>query len=226
MKLNHIYCGDCLEVMRGMEDNSVDLILTDPPYKLENHGGGKSKMWRQLCDKHIDFISNGFTENILPELERVCKVVNIILFCSNKQVSKLMGFFERKDYSTTLLVWHKPNAVPFGNGKYVSDIEYLIYIRGKNATYNNEIKERSKLFSYNYPSTSERVHPTQKPIALIDKLLQIHSKSNDIILDPFLGSGTTCVAAKELGRRYIGIEISQKYVDIANKRLSQGVLPF
>jgi site-specific DNA-methyltransferase (adenine-specific) len=228
MELNKIYQGDCLQVLKTFSDKSVDLILTDPPYELENHGGGTSEMWRQLCDKHIDFISNGFDISVLAEFERVCKVVNIIMFCSNKQVSKLMSYFENKGYSTTLLVWHKPNAVPFGNGKYISDIEFIVFVRGKNATYNSlGVKEQSKLFQYNYP-TKDRLHPTQKPVPLIERLIKLSSNEKDTILDPFIGSGTTAVACLKTGRNYVRIELDQKYVDIANNRINefsaQGVL--
>jgi len=219
--INQIIQGDCLEVIKGIPDKSVDLVITDPPYKLENHGGGDNKNWWRNLNKsnHIDFMSDGFNDEVLNEFVRICKVVNILIFCSNKQVSKLMNIFEVKGYSTTLLAWHKKNAIPFGNGKYISDIEFIVFIRGKNATFNKSTnKENSKLFQYNYP-TGKRFHPAEKPAELIKRLLKIHSNKNDIILDPFLGSGTTVVACKELGRRYIGIEISPEYCEIARNRI-------
>ena len=221
--LNKVICGDCLEVMKDIPDKSVDLVLTDPPYEQENHGGGTGKMWRQICNGNIDFLSNGFDyQKVFQEFERICKIVNIIIFCSNKQISKTMKYFEDKNYSVVLLVWDKTNAVPFGNGKYISNAEFMVYVRGKNATYNNEIENRGKIFRYNYPPN--RQHPTEKPIEIIRKLLEIHSNPKSIILDPFLGSGTTAVACKHLKRNYIGIEINPAYVKIANERLRQDIL--
>ena len=219
---------DCLNAMKELPDKSIDLVLTDPPYIQDNHGGGDNKNWWRNLNQtgHLEFVSNGFSDEILNEFERVCKIVNILIFCSNKQISKLMNFFEMRKYSTTLLAWHKKNAIPFGNGKYISDIEFILFVRGKNAPFNNSTnKENSKLFQYNYP-TANRLHPTEKPIEILSRLLKIHSNENDTILDPFLGSGTTARACKDLGRKCIGIEISKKYCDIAVQRLAQEVLSF
>ena len=221
--INKVICGDCLEVMKQIPDKCVDLLLTDPPYEQDNHGGGKSDFAQRklVKEKHINFISKGFDyEQFFPEIERVCRIVNLLIFCSNKQISKTMIYWEQKGYSTTLLVWKKPNAIPFGNGKYYSDTEYIVYVRGDNVPFTTG---KSKVFNVNYPS--KRLHPTQKPEILIKKLIEIHSIENGIILDPFLGSGTTAVACKELGRNFIGIEISPEYCKIAEQRLQQEVLP-
>lgn len=218
--------GDCLELMKDIPDKSIDLILTDPPYLQENHGGGKSNFAQRKLVKMpkqtIGFISNSFDmENTFSEFERICKTTNIIIFCSNKQVSKIMNYWEQKKYSVTLLVWDKTNPVPLGNGKYISNLEFIIYVRGKNATYNNKGYEyQLKTFRYPFPGGKGRYHPTQKPIDLIERLLEIHSNENDTILDCFMGSGTTGVACKELNRNFIGIEIDEKYFEIACERIN------
>jgi site-specific DNA-methyltransferase (adenine-specific) len=216
--------GDCLDKLKELDDNSVDFILTDPPYELDNHGGGQNKeLHRSLSDKHIDFISDGFdVENVFAEFERVIKTVNMCIFCSNKQVSKIMSYWEARGYSTTCLIWHKPNPIPFGNGKYVSDIEFIIYVRGKGATYNNlGMKEQSKVFNYPSPSSKKRIHPTEKPVELLERLIKIHTNPNDVILDAFGGSGSTGEAALGNQRDVIIIEKNEEYFDLIKNRLDK-----
>lgn len=219
-----LYNGDCLEIMKQIPDRSIDFVLTDPPYELDNHGGGKSKeMKRQLNDLHIDFISKGFDlEKVFTEIERVSKIMNMICFCSNKQVSKIMNYWEQKKYSVTLLVWDKPNPIPFGNGKHISNLEFMIYVRGKGASFNNlGVNEQKKTFNYPSPSSSKRIHPTEKPIEMLKRLINLHTKQNDTILDCFGGSFSTGLACKELHRKFIGIEIDKKYFNLGAKRLNE-----
>ena len=220
-----LYNGDCLEVMKDIPDGSIDLVITDPPYELDNHGGGKTDFAQRklVKDLHIDFISNGFEmEKVFTEIERVSKTMNMICFCSNKQVSKIMNYWEQKKYSVTLLVWQKSNPVPFGNGKYISDLEFMIYVRGKNAIYNNTgYVNQLKTFNYPAPSSKSRIHPTEKSIDLLKRLIEIHSNKGSVVLDCFGGSFSTGLACMELEREFIGIELDNNYFEIAKERLKQ-----
>ena len=216
--------ANCLEYLPTLENKSVDFVCIDPPYELDNHGGGQNKeMKRQLNDLHIDFISNGFDmEKVFTEIERVSKTMNMICFCSNKQVSKIMNYWEQKKYSVTLLVWQKSNPVPFGNGKYISDLEFMIYVRGKNAIYNNTgYANQLKTFNYPSPSSKSRIHPTEKSIDLLKRLIEIHSNKGSVVLDCFGGSFSTGLACMELEREFIGIELDNNYFEIAKERLKQ-----
>lgn len=222
MQVNTIYNEDCLKTMRRMPDGFVNLVLTDPPYVLENHGGGQNEFSsRQLPkDLHIDYMSHGYDiPKVFEEFERICQPLNLLIFCSNGQISETMGYWQRLKYSTTLLVWHKPNAIPFHNGKYQSDLEFVVFVRGKNVHFSGG---SSKLFSCSSPRS--RLYPTQKPLDLVARLLNTHSRPEQVVYDPFIGSGTVAVACKNLGRNYIGSEISKEYCEIAEKRLRQEVL--
>ena len=222
--INQIVLGDCLETMRRMPDNYIDLVLTDPPYDLELHGGGINGFsTRKLAkEKHIEFLSNSFDiGTVFSEFERICNPLNAVVFCSNKQISKIMHWWEQRNYSVTLLVWDKPNPVPFGNGKYLPNLEFIVFVRGKKVTYKGN---NTKTFRVNGVSSKKRLHPTEKPLELIKSLLNIHSNSGDVVYDPFMGSGTTAKAAKYLGRNYIGSEISKEYCEIAENRLKQETL--
>lgn len=216
--------GDCLKLMKEIPDNSIDLIITDPPYELDNHGGGTTNLAQRklVKEKHIDFISNGFDyEKCFEEFIRITKKSNFLIFCSNKQISKIMSYFENLKMSTTLLVWQKANPIPLCNGKYINDSEFIVYVRGKNAPFNNEadIHLKYKIKKYPTVSTKLRKHPTEKPISLLEDLIELHSFENNIILDPFMGSGSTGLACHNLGRNFVGFEIDEKYFNIAKERI-------
>ena len=143
------------------------------------------------------------------------------MFCSNKQISKLMTYFESKGLSTTLLVWQKTNPIPFANGKYQEECEFIIYVRGKGVTFNNEvgISGKKKILTFPTLKGKERNHPTEKPIDLLLRLLELHSSEDQVVLDPFMGSGSTGVAARRIYREFIGFEIDENYHNIAIKRI-------
>lgn len=217
--------GEAVEQMKLLKENSIDFVLIDPPYKLDNHGGGKTDFAQRklVKDLHIDFISNGFKmQDVFIEIERLQPTLNAVIFCSNKQVSKIMSYWERKKYSVTLLVWQKTNPVPFGNGKYISDLEFMIYIRGKNAIYNSiGYKDQLKTFTYPAPSSKSRIHPTEKPQGILERLVKIHSNKNSTVLDCFGGSFSTALSCLRLKRNFIGIEMDENYFEIAKKRVAE-----
>ena len=222
---NQLYCGDCLEVMKQLPDKSVDLILTDPPYEINCHGGAAigSRLGLRANKMRDDlrFISTGFDyETNFEQWKRICYPLNAYIFCSNKQITRIMSYFE-KDYSTTLLVWNKTNAVPLGNGTYHNNLEFIICVREKGSFFNNDqpIEKKTKIYEMPYPANVNRVHPAQKPVELIQELINMKSKEGQTVLDTFMGSGTTGVACEKMNRKFIGIEIEQKYFDIAVQRI-------
>lgn len=225
IEVNKIYNDDCLNILKQLPDKCIDLVLTDPPYIMDNHGGkvNTGSFKRALTnEKHIDFICQDFDFiSIFNEFIRICKKVNIFIFCSNAQISRTMSFFEEKGYSVTCLVWDKPNPIPLCNGKYVSNLEFIIHIKEKGAYFNNDLSVREKLKSFNYNIPTNRIHPTQKPIELINHLLRIGSKENNLVLDCFSGSGTTAISAYNLNRRFICIEKYYDYWKASCERLEE-----
>lgn len=219
-----IYHGDCREILPKLE--KVDLVLTDPPYELSENGSGKStlKSLEKFDSGEYKSIVSGFDyETIFPLLLNVCGIFNAFIFCSNKQITKVMGFGESEGFSTNLLIWHKYNAVPFANGVWKNDLEFTVHIKDKGAVFQGRSDIKSKVFKH--PIVTNGNHVTEKPLSLCCKYIEIGSEKGQIILDPFLGSGTTLRAAKDLGRKAIGIEIEEKYCEIAAKRMAQEVLP-
>lgn len=221
-----LFNGDCLEIMRGLPDNSVDLVITDPPYEIK---GGKSggcfgrearKYHSGIYDTGLD---KGVTNEVLDELYRVMKKPNIYIWCNKNQLRQYINFFEERGCTTDLLTWHKTNPVPTCNNKYLSDTEYLLYFRAGGVPMYGSYATKKKYYitPCNKADKVKYKHPTIKPVEIIKNLVINSSKGGDTILDPFMGSGTTGVAVKEVGggRHFIGIELDKEYYEIAKKRI-------
>jgi len=133
-----------------------------------------------------------------------------------------MKHYEDKGCNVDLLVWHKTNPIPTCNNKYLSDLEYCVFAREPGTKLYGSYETKSKIWTSkaNVEDKAEFEHPTIKPLELIKQYILNSSKPNDVIMDVFLGSGTTCVAAKELGRQFIGFEIDEKYYKIAKDRIN------
>ena len=208
--INKIICGDCLELMRDIPDKSIDLCLTDPPYgiKRDKGFGGFGGFGKPIARRQYnDCWDNKRPDKIyFDEILRISK--NVLIFGGNY-------FADILPQGKHWIVWDKLNTMPT-----FSDCE-LIWTNIKR----NSVKKITYQYNGLLGKEKERYHPTQKPLKLIEELIKKYTKENDLILDPFLGSGTTAVAAKNLGRRLIGIEISEKYCEVARRRLGQEVIP-
>jgi site-specific DNA-methyltransferase (adenine-specific) len=218
LELNKIYCGDCLELMKQIPDKSIDLVLTDPPYGISQKSGGfRGKelnfgSWDKLSEKEL--------QDIILQIIRVSKG-SIFVFCSAEQLSYIIKEFSNNDLLIRQLIWYKPSAFSMNADKmYMWSTENIVWAKQRKALFNPRLKRN--LFICN--TESERYHPTQKPLDLIKEFILDSTKEDMVVLDPFMGSGTTAVACKQLKRNFIGIEISQKYCDIANQRLRQNIL--
>lgn len=224
-----LYNDDCLNVLKTIPDKSIDLVVTDPPYELDNHGGtGGTELGKRrlVCDKqnYVGFMGDGFDiASVFSELLRVCKLPNMFIFCSNKQVSKIMGYFENLNLPTTLLCWHKTNPTPLCNGKHLSDLEFIVYVRSKGSVFNNDtpFDYKRKCFTSGVVSTKDRLHTAQKPIELLKQYILLCSNEGDTVLDCFMGSGSTGVACIETDRNFIGIEIDETYFNLAKSRIEE-----
>jgi len=215
-----LYLGDCLEILPTLD--KVDAVVTDPPYELSDAGPGKSHYGMSLHKfdsvAYKDIVNGFDMDRLFGLAELICDPFNMFCFCSNKQISKIMGYHEAKQRSTNLLVWHKTNSAPFANGVWRGDAEFCIHAKDKGAYFEGNAKTKEKVTSH--PTVSDDRHPTVKPLPLVEKYIKIGSDSCQTILDPFMGSGTTGVACANLGRKFIGIEIEERYFQIACERIT------
>lgn len=222
-----LYNGDCLELMKNIPDGSVDLVLTDPPYVIETKGGGicgKDGLVKQFKENHLDEMKNGFDTQVLDEICRVLKKINVYFFCSQKQIMPLLDYFvKEKKCNWNLLCWHKTNPVPACGNKYLTDTEYILFFREKGVKVYGEFD--TKFTYYVTPSNQKDKkkygHPTIKPIEILQNLIVNSSLENGSVLDCFMGSGSTGVACINTNRNFIGIELDKGYFDIAEKRINE-----
>lgn len=228
-ELNNIYCEDSYKAIKNIPDKSIDLIYTDIPYKYENGGKGGTSfiVSEKVADTYhnkIDKFSYGINYSILEEFCRVLKNIYIYIWCSRDQILPITKFFvEEKGCRVNYLVWCKTNPTPFTNDMWLPDLEYCLCIKGKNAPrYNDGIENKSKFYisGKNKQDKDDYEHPTIKPLEMVKKHLLHSTNPGDIVADFFSGSGTTCVAAKELGRNYIGFEIDEHYHKLSVDRLN------
>lgn len=208
VQLNQIYNIDCYKVLKSIPDKSIDLILTDPPYGINadkgvggfGSSGDKAKHYEGGWDNESP------KKEIFDELLRIGK--KIIIFGGN-------FFTDKLPQSNHWIVWDKIGQFNFKNP--FSDCELAWTNIPKNTVKKYTFIQQGFVTD---DKSEERVHPTQKPLKLFKQILLDYTQPDDIVLDCFLGSGTTAVAAKELGRKYIGFEINKTFYDIALDRLN------
>ena len=224
--VNKVHCADCLEFMKRIPDKSIDLIVTDPPY-----GINFKSAW-QTYQKHIQNDSFEDWIKVLPlflsEFKRILTDNGCCCCCGGGKtpVTAIFTMEAIKHFNLIqTLVWRKFIGLGW---RYRPAYENIVILSKNKENYNfyDDTKSCSNVIegiNQDIPVRGE--HPTQKPIELMQKLIQIHSLPGHLVLDAFCGGGTTCEAAKALGRKFIGIEIEPKYCEIARQRLRQEYLP-
>lgn len=225
LKTNEIYNIDCMEGLKLIDDNSIDLVIIDPPYLLNiNKVKNVSNMNRYAND--LLNLKDGFDLKVLDLLIQKMKKINIYIYCSKRQVKDLLNYFSNKNCNHEILTWHKQNPSPLINNNYLPDTEYILFFREKGVKlYGNYHTKRKYYISLtNKVDKQKYKHPTIKPLELIEYHIENSSKEGDLILDCFAGSGTTLVGAINKNRRYIGFEIDKNYYEIAKKRIEEAVL--
>jgi site-specific DNA-methyltransferase (adenine-specific) len=199
----------------------VDLVLTDPPYSMKHmYGGGFASARAFYREGKLDGMVDFKLEDYAEQLRHLTN--QIVAFHSRDLIIPYAIFCMAKFGNYDLHIWYKRNAIPFTNNTWKSDIEYITL--GWSEKHHQKVSQEQKSKVYSSGIMTEDLHPAQKPVALIDKYINVLCLQDDLILDPFLGSGTTCYCAKKLGRLSIGIEISEAYCEIAARRCSQMVM--
>lgn len=241
--LNTVICGDCLEVMRDIPDESVDVTFADPPFNLR-------KKYNGYRDNKVYAEYLKWCKLWIYEMVRITKPTgSIFLHNIPKWLTYYASYLNEIAFFKHWISWESPTA-PMGKSLQPSHYGILYYVREPQKAKYYEIRYPHKrcrkcaylLKDYGGKKASlhpfgplisdvwtdiHRIkhnryrdeHPCQLPVHLLERILLMSTDENDVVLDPFVGTGTTVIAAKRLGRKYIGIDIDKKYVDITNEKL-------
>lgn len=229
-----IYQGDALDLLRDFPDQSVELIVTDPPYPVISGGSndkprdgkGRPSGILKANDGKIFEHNDLRPSEYLPELYRVLNDPgHIYLMTNTHNIANLdiIGDIKRAGFLIhSILPWRKNNATP--NRWYMKDVEFTIFARKGKAFGINNPGDRASFTAFPHPLdwdnvSSPKSHPTEKPVNLMKTYIENSSMPGATVLDPFMGTGATGVAALELGRRFVGLEVDPKYFEIAAARL-------
>lgn len=211
-----IICCDALYLLKNLPKNYCNLLLTDIPYNEVNR---KSNGLRNLDKKEADILNLNL-EELASEFVRVTSG-SIYVFCGIEQISFLKKYFRQRNLTTRLCIWEKTNPSPL-NGQYnwLSGIECCVYAKKRKATFNTHCK--NSVWRYSISRKKKKNHPTPKPLKLFEHLINISSNQGDMILDPFVGSGTTAIAAQNLGRKFLCSDNKLEFCIITKKQLIAG----
>lgn len=224
LELNRIYQMDCIEGMKLIPDGSVNLLLTDPPYNVSTKSN-----FHTMGRKGVDFGEWDKEFNQIEWLETACNKISkggsAVVFNDYKNIGLMRTVLESKGFIIKeMIVWKKSNPMPRNRDRlYVTSIEVALWaVKGKGWTFNRQRETyENAIFEQPVVNHKKRIHPTQKPIEIFEELVKIHSNENDVVLDCFMGSGTTAVACELNNRKWIGFEIESEYIEFANKRLDK-----
>jgi site-specific DNA-methyltransferase (adenine-specific) len=222
------HLGDCLPYLKAMPDDSVDLFVTDPPYDVKNRNMGASNglamsMQPMFDDLDASEICEGFDLAILDEMVRVCKGINMYLFCNKPQLPMYIDYFvNRLGCTFELPKWVKTNAPPTYSNKYLTDTEWCFYASSGGHTAPGSYEDASTTYiaPINYKDKKVWGHPTIKPLPFVERLVRNSSKPGDIVCDPFAGVATSAIACIENDRNWRGCEINEKWHGRGTERIN------
>lgn len=231
---NRLYFGDNKVIMEELPAYCCHLLIADPPYRFSKGVHSETKKAKNnMCKTALyDYtdntgmcrIKNGLQKSDinawLDLVPRIMVKMNAYIFCSEEQLADYYDWATAHGYKFAVLVWEKPVCI-ISKQRYAQNVEFIVRIY-ENGTALNKLED-SSMYSRVIKSSYLKVKytPTQKPLEIFERLITLSSKDGDMVIDPFLGSGTTAVAAKKLGRHYIGIENNEKFYKIAEGRIAE-----
>lgn len=218
---NNLYHGDCLELMKEISNGSIDCIITDPPYKMTKNG--KSCRPNYMPASSSENLFDGKLPDTFTWMSECFRVLkngtHFYTFANINSVQDYLNQAQKAGFKLhNIISMIKDTKMP--NRWYLKYTEFVLFFRKGEAKAINDMTSRDYEFVKTPTAKSGKLHVTEKPYLFIEKLAKNSSKEGDIIFDPFVGSGTTCLAAKNLNRQFIGIEKDESYFKIAQNRLN------
>ena len=216
-----LYNGDCLLNLENIKDNSIDLIVTDPPYLIDTIGGQGSVNSILKLDKSLNDLKTNQDITMGYDIKSFADIVNRIqggninayFWCNKAQIPDYIKVYvDKLKCKFDILCWHKDNALANSNGN-LSFYEYK----------DNGFRYPKDVLKFNRVNKRDVLHPTQKPVELLEYLIKTYSNEGDVILDNTMGSGSTGVACVNTNRNFIGIEKEDNYFNIAQERINEAL---
>ena len=225
--------GDGIEGASSLSDREIDLLLTDPPYGISKSYTCESQVPRRLRSDGSDFIMpkgdfGAWDRPVEPQqwLEALLPKVGgwVVTFCAQAQIGEYTTCLsDHKFVAVGTLVWQKTNPVPFNHKfKPINAWEAVVVGKRPGTKFNGHVVHN--VFLCKSPSPQQRIHPTQKPLDLMDRFVNLFSDEGDLVFDPFAGAATTLIAARALGRRAIAYELDATIFNAAYKRIEGALL--
>lgn len=208
-----LYLAECEDVLPGI--GCVDILCIDPPYDFNTSGGGKMRRERKCLEEITENnLDKGFDLQIINGL----LYQSAFVFCHNDQLHKVLPHIAGHYHRHVLCFWEKQNPMPVANKHYQPDLEPYIHAWNKGFHPLGELVDKKRAFRTKN-GKSEFDHPTVKPLDLMEKIMR--NANGESVLDCFMGTGSTGVAAIKYGKRFIGVEHNPKYFEIALKRITE-----
>jgi len=224
--------ADAFKHIKKIPDGSVDLILTDPPYNLGPYSTGNMRFsWRKDLNNDIADWDGSFDPGMLAEdfMRVLSPAGNLFAFTSYNMLGRWHEVFDPAFDTFQFMVWHKTNPPPkVRRAGFLNSCELIVCAWNKGHTWNFTMqKDMHNFIESPICMGKERVkepsHPTQKPVVVLKRIIELASMPGGLVLDPFMGVGSTGVAAAETGRRFLGIELDEGYFKAAKMRLNNAV---
>lgn len=227
--------GDCFEKLQGITDGSIDLLVTDPPYRFKRSNGGglfstidgseeknnpyarkaTNGMKKLASLDSVTFDAKRFLEAVRPKLKKFYGY----FFCNKELVHEYLDFAIRNGYLYDILVMYKSNPIPARNNHFLPDLEYCVMMREGGTYFSKDCDFDDYRKAYEVSTSGKRLHPAQKPVGFLERMVRVSCPKDGIVLDPFMGSGSTGVAAIRNGRNFIGIEKDEQVFKLGSERV-------
>ena len=227
LEIDKVYNCDCLDLMREMIQRGVfvDCVITDPPYLIDYKTNHRKDKAHKFC-KVIENDNNPqLIKDLIPLLYDVMKDdTPLYMFCGSDHIDFFLQEVKRFFTVKNIIVWDKGNHTAGDlEAQYGKRYEFIIYANKGRAVFNDDAKRLADIWCVARITGSEQIHQNQKPTSLISRIINQHTKPNDLILDPFMGSFTTAVCCHRLQRHFIGAELDKDYFEKGQKRLEEEI---
>ena len=223
MELNKIYNEDCIKGMKNIENNSVDLIVTDPPYLVKYKTGRRKDKSHKFTKEILNDDNDQLLKDYIKECHRIMKDdTAMYMFCSSNKVDFFKQELDQYFTIKNMIIWVKNNHTA-GDLQSAFGRKYeIVFLVNKGRSKFNGTR-LTDVWEFKRVAGKGQLHQNQKPVEMIEQCIEKHSNENDVVFDGFMGSGTTAIACINTNRNYIGFELDEEYYETSIKRINNHV---